>query len=46
MIDIPRIRAFLAAAECLNFTEAARRLYVTQPTLSKQIALIEDDLGF
>lgn len=46
MIDIPRIRAFLAAAECLNFTEAARRLYVTQPTLSKQISLIEDDLGF
>lgn len=46
MIDIPRIRAFLVAAECLNFTEAAKRLYVTQPTLSKQIALIEDDLGF
>lgn len=46
MIDIPRIRAFLAAAECLNFTEAARRLYLTQPTLSKQISLIENDLGF
>ncbi len=46
MIDIPRIRAFLVAAECLNFTEAAKRLYVTQPTLSKQVALIEDDLGF
>lgn len=37
---------FWRPAECLNFTEAARRLYVTQPTLSKQIALIEDDLGF
>ena len=46
MIDIPRIRAFLAAAECLNFTEAARRLYITQPTLSKHISLIESDLGF
>ena len=46
MIDIPRIRAFLAAAECLSFTEAARRLYVTQPTLSKNISLIENDLGF
>lgn len=46
MIDIPRIRAFLAAAECLNFTEAARRLYLTQPTLSKHISLIENDLGF
>ena len=46
MIDIPRIRAFLVAAECLNFTEAARRLYITQPTLSKNISLIENDLGF
>ena len=46
MIDIPRIRAFLVAAECLNFTEAARRLYITQPALSKQVALIEADLGF
>ena len=46
MIDVPRIRSFLAAAECLSFTEAAKRLYITQPTLSKNISLMEADVGF
>ena len=40
-----QIRFFLAAAECLNFTEAAKRLFVAQSTLSKQIALLEEELG-
>lgn len=40
-----QIRFFLETARCLNFTEAARNLYVTQPTLSKQIALMESELG-
>ena len=40
-----QIHFFLEAARCLNFTEAARNLYVTQPTLSKQIALMESELG-
>lgn len=40
-----QIRFFLEAAECLNFTEAAKRLFVAQSTLSKQIALLEDELG-
>lgn len=40
-----QIRFFLETAECLNFTEAAKRLFVAQSTLSKQIALLEEELG-
>ena len=37
---------FLTAAQCLNFTEAAKKLFVTQPALSRQIAAVEEKLGF
>lgn len=40
-----QIRYFIEVARCLNFTEAAARLYVTQPTLSRQITAIESELN-
>lgn len=40
-----QIQYFLIAAERLNFTAAAEQLYITQPSLSRQIAAIEDELG-
>ena len=45
----PEVRLQLAAitlAEELNFTRAADRLKITQPALSKQIADLEDRIGF
>lgn len=36
---------FLAIAREENFTKAARQLHVTQPTLSRQIAQLEEELG-
>lgn len=45
-LDLSKIPHFLAAAECLNFTEAANRCYITQSSLSKSIAALEDSLGF
>ena len=37
---------FNVLAECLNFSAAAKELYVSQPTLSKHMAALEEDLGF
>lgn len=40
-----QISYFLEVAKCLNFTEAAKHLYMTQPTLSRQITAIESELN-
>ncbi|MBP2643094.1 MAG: hypothetical protein H6Q67_981 [Firmicutes bacterium] len=39
-----QMKYFLCAAEQLNFTAAAERLYITQPSLSRQIAAMEKEL--
>lgn len=44
-MNFSQIKCFLAAAECLSFTRAADRLYLSQPVLSRQIASMEDELG-
>jgi len=44
-MDIRQLRFFLAVAEHLNFTEAARHLYVAQPAVSQQIADLENQIG-
>lgn len=44
-MDIDSLRSFLVVAELGNITHAARRLNVTQPTLSRRIAGLEHELG-
>ncbi|HDN04464.1 MAG TPA: LysR family transcriptional regulator [Chloroflexi bacterium] len=45
MVDLLRIETFLHAAENLNFSEAARILHLSQPTVSHHIKTLEKDLG-
>ncbi len=45
MVDLIRIETFLHAAENLNFSEAARVLHLTQPTVSHHIKVLEEELG-
>ncbi len=45
MVDLLRIETFLHAAEHLNFSEAARILHLSQPTVSHHIKNLEQELG-
>lgn len=44
-MEFHQLRYFIAAAEDLSISGAAKRLHVTQPALSRQIAVLEDELG-
>ena len=45
-VEVRHLHAVIVLAEELNFTRAAQRLYICQPALTKQIAVLEKELGF
>lgn len=44
-MDLRVLRYFLMVAKEQSFTKAAKQLNITQPTLSRQLAALEEDLG-
>jgi|TARA_R110000744_G_scaffold60880_5_gene126021 DNA-binding transcriptional LysR family regulator len=45
MIDIAELLTFIKVAETSSFSEAASKLFLTQPAISKRIAALESNLG-
>ncbi len=44
-MELRQLKYFVKTAQTLNFSEAARALFVTQSTLSQQIRCLEQELG-
>jgi len=44
-VDVRQMRYFLRIAEELNFHRAAESLHLSQPSLSQQIRLLEEEIG-
>lgn len=41
-----QIKYFLKVSDTMSFTQAAAELYVSQPSVSRQVKLLEEELGF
>ena len=44
-MELRQLKYFVRTAQTLNFSEAARSLYISQSTLSQQIKSLENELG-
>lgn len=44
-MELRQLRYFVETADCLNFSEAARNLFVSQSSLSEQVKKLEEEIG-
>ena len=44
-MELKQIKSFMAVVDCGNFTKAAERTFISQPTISTHIKALEEELG-
>ena len=44
-MNLDNVKCFISLAECLNFTKAAEKEYMTQTSMSRKISGLEEELG-
>ena len=44
-MELRQLKYFVSAANCLNFTKAAKECYIVQSSMTEQIANLENELG-
>jgi len=44
-MELRQLRYFIAVAEALNFRKAGERLHITQPSVSRKVRQLEEELG-
>ena len=44
-MELRHLRYFVAVAENLNFTKAAAKLHLAQPSLTRQVHNLEEEIG-
>jgi len=45
MLDLDRLKIFIQCAEGMSFSQAGKKLHLTQPTISHHIKALEQDIG-
>lgn len=45
-MTLTQMNYIVTLSKCLNFSEAAQLLFISQPTLSKQVSVVEEEIGF
>ena len=44
-MDLDQMRYFVTVADCHSITKAAQQLYISQPSLSRSTAAVEEEAG-